>query len=187
MKVSKTIGLVTGTALLILSGLSAQAWGKEDVNGGISFLPPPLLVIPARPALVLIPRTRVYLAPHIDADLLFYRDWWYRPHGGHWFRARSYQGPWVFVGPHKVPGALLSLPPDYRQIPPGQQKNPSKKVKTRKDKEPPPPKIKKVKVTKGEPKASPKPKINKGQEGGSEGNQGKSQGNSLNSRPKKSN
>jgi len=187
MKVSKTMGPLIGAALLVLSGLSAQALAQVDVNIGLSVPLPPPLVIPAPPALVLIPRTRVYLAPHIDVDLLFYRGWWYRPHGGHWFRARSYQGPWVFIGPPKVPQTLLTLPPDYRQIPSRPQKIPSKKVITRKDKEPPPPKIKKVKRTEGEPKAPPKGQKDKGQKGGSPGNQGKSQGNYLKSPTNKSN
>jgi len=130
MKVSETICSVIGAALLILSGLSAQALAPMDVNIGISVPLPPPLVIPAPPAMVLIPRTRVYRAPDIDLDLLFYRGWWYRPHEGHWFRARSYQGPWFFILPSKVPHALVALPADYRQIPLGQQKISSKKVKT---------------------------------------------------------
>jgi hypothetical protein len=187
MKVSKTIAPVIGAALLVLSGLSTQALAQVDVNIGLSIPLPPPLVIPAPPALVLIPRTRVYLAPHLDVDLLFYRGWWYRPHGGHWFRARSYQGPWVFIHPPKVPRPLLTLPPDYRQIPPEQQKYPAKKVKAKKDKEPPPPKIRKVKVTKGGQKGGPKGKKDKGPDGGPPGNQGKSQGNHLKSRTNKSN
>jgi len=65
----------------------------------------------------------------IEVDLLFYRDGWYRPHGGHWFRARFYQGPRVFIHPTKVPRPLLALPPDYRRIPPGHEKIPYGQLK----------------------------------------------------------
>jgi hypothetical protein len=176
MKVTKTIGLVIGAVLLILSGLSAQALAQVDVNIGLSVPLPPPLLIPAPPAVALIPRTRVYRAPNIEVDLLFYRGWWYRPHGGHWFRARSYQGPWVFILPSKVPHALVALPADYRQIPLEQPKVHHKKVKTTKSKEPPPPKIKKVKPAKDGHKDEPKGK-----------KEGKSQGSSLKSPINKSN
>jgi hypothetical protein len=187
MTVSKTLGPFLGAALLVLSGLSAQAIARSEVNISLSVPLPPPLVIPAPPAVVLIPRTRVYRAPEIEVDLLSYRGWWYRPHEGHWFRARSYQGPWVYIRPPKVPQALLALPSDYRQIPPEPKKIPSKKVKTRKPKEPPPPKIKKVKRTERGPKEVPKVKKDWGPGGGPSGNQGKNQGSHLKSRPNKSN
>jgi len=135
MKISKTNCTVMGAILLILSGFSVQVQAQVEVNIGISVPLPPPLVIPAPPAVVLIPRTRVYLAPDIEADLLFYRGWWYRPHGGHWFRSRYYQGPWVFLHPTKLPRPLLSLPSDYRRIPPGQQKIPYGQLKKKWTKE----------------------------------------------------
>jgi hypothetical protein len=181
MRANKRIGLVIGTALLVLTGPSAQTSAQAEVPVGLSVSPPPPLVIPAPPALALIPRTRVYLAPEIAEDLLFYRGWWYRPHGGHWFRARSYRGPWGFVRPDKVPRALVNLPPDYRQLPLEQRKPPPKKVKHRKEKEPSPPKIKKVKGTQGGPNDPLKGKKEQGPDGGPPENQRKSPGSYLKS------
>jgi hypothetical protein len=124
----------------------------------------------------------------IEADLLFYRGWWYRPHGGHWFRARAYQGPWVFLHPTKRPRPLLSRPSDYRRIPPGHQKIPYGQLKKKcKDKEESPPKMKKAKGPEGGVKGGPKDKKDKGPKGGPPGKQEKNQGTYLESRPNKSN
>jgi hypothetical protein len=188
MTVSKTIGPVIGAVLLILSGLSDPALSRVDVNSGVAVpLPPPPLLIPAPPALVLIPGTRVHRTAGSDVDLLFYRGWWYRPYEGRWFRARSCQGAWVFIPPSKVPPALLALPPDYRLIPPGEKKIHHKKLKQRKDKEPPPPKIKKIKTTEDQHQDKPKAKKDKEQKGGLPENQGKNQGSYLKSTNPKSN
>jgi hypothetical protein len=90
-----------------------------NVNVGIGIPLPPPLVIPVPPPMIPIPRTSVYFPPTIDVDILFFGGYWYRPYQDHWFRARSYSGPWVFVEPRRVPRAVISLPPDYRHIPPG--------------------------------------------------------------------
>ncbi len=104
------------SAFLMLNvGNDAMAGVQVDVNIG---LPSPF-VFPAPPPVVVIPGTYVYLVPDIDVSILFYHGYWYRPHGGHWFRAHSYDGPWVFVGPKHVPRAFMRLPPHYRSVPPG--------------------------------------------------------------------
>ena len=101
--------------------------GTPNLN--ISIGTPPPVVIQSPPPMAVIPGTYVYIAPDISVDILFYRGHWYRPHGGHWFRASSYNGPWVHAVPSKVPRAILELPPRYHSLPPGLQRIPFKHVK----------------------------------------------------------
>jgi len=101
-------------------------------NAGSARLPvPPLppLVIPAPPPVFLIPGTYAYFAPDVDADLFFYGGYWYRPHGGGWYRASHYGGPWGFIVINHVPGVLINLPPGYRNVPPGHQRIPYGQLK----------------------------------------------------------
>ncbi len=75
--------------------------------------PPPIYTMPAAPAVVVIPGTYVYAVPDVNVPILFYQGFWWRPFEGRWYRAKFYNGPWVYVGRRMVPGALLALPPDY--------------------------------------------------------------------------
>ena len=114
------IGLAfVGAIFIILTSSAVPSPAEVNINVGIGIPLPPPLVIPFPPPMIPIPRTYVYFPPTIDVDILFYGGYWYRPHRDHWFRARSYNGPWVFVEPPRVPRAVIVLPPDYRQIPPG--------------------------------------------------------------------
>jgi hypothetical protein len=82
--------------------------------------PPPAYAIPAPPQVVPVPGTYVYFVPGISTDTLFYHGYWYRPHGGHWYRATGYNGPWAYIVPGMVPGPVIGLPPDFRRrVPPG--------------------------------------------------------------------
>ncbi len=83
---------------------------------------PPPLVIPAPPAVYVIPGTYAYFAPDVEVELFFYGGFWYRPHAGQWYRASHYGGPWGFIVLHNVPGVLIKLSPGYRKISPGHQR-----------------------------------------------------------------
>jgi hypothetical protein len=107
--------------------LSAVIFSPAVSNAGLPHPPAPplpLLVIPAPPPVFLIPGTYAYFAPDVDADLFFCDGYWYRPHGGGWYRSSRYSGPWGFVSPKRVPGVLIHLPPGYRNVPPGHQRIP---------------------------------------------------------------
>ena len=85
-------------------------------------LPPlPRLVFPAPPTVVVIPSTYVYVVPDVEVDIVFYRGYWYRPHGDRWYRASSYNGPWSLLAVAKVPGAFKKLPPGFRSVKPMHQ------------------------------------------------------------------
>ncbi len=98
--------------------------GFAQVSVGVHIGPPPPYRIAAPPSVVVIPGTYVYMVPDINADIFFYGGNWYRLHEGHWFNARSYSGPWMYVPDPRVPRALVQLPPDYRSIPPGWRRIP---------------------------------------------------------------
>lgn len=122
MEMSRRWLLLAGCVLtaLICSPYSATAQVRVDVRIG----PPPVYRFAAPPPVVVIPGTYVYIVPDIAAEVFFYSGYWYRPYGGHWFRGRSYNGPWAFWPDNRVPRPFFALPPDYRQIPPGYRRIP---------------------------------------------------------------
>ncbi len=118
---------------LVCLGAMTDSVAGVDINIGtpnlnINIGTPPPVVVPSPPPMAVIPGTYVYIAPNVGVDILFYHGSWYRPHGGHWFSAPSYNGPWVHVAPARVPRAILELPPNYRRLPPGYQRIPYEHV-----------------------------------------------------------
>ncbi len=122
MKGKLFMALVVGGALLtygLVSPLESKA--EVNVNIGVGL---PGLVIPAPPALIVIPGTYVYYPPDVGVDIFFYHDHWYRPYRGRWFISGEYNGPWGAVGIRRVPRVLRGLPPGYRHVPPGYERVP---------------------------------------------------------------
>jgi hypothetical protein len=86
--------------------------------------PPPKLAV-QEPELVVVPsgNAQVYMVPNM-VGVYFYGGHWYRHHHGVWFRAASYNQPWVFMKRERVPSFVsgispayaLSLPPSYHRI-----------------------------------------------------------------------
>ena len=92
-----------------------------DVNITINVPPPPPLEFAGPPDVVVVPSgtSDVYLVPDM-AGLYFYGGYWYRFHGGNWFRAPLYSGPWITVVETVVPAPIVVIPPDYiLGLPPG--------------------------------------------------------------------
>ncbi len=84
--------------------------------------PPPVLVLREPPPYILIPGTGVYVveAGATDVDMFLYGSYWYVCSGGYWYRARSYDGPFVTVDVRSVPRPILSVPPErWKQHPHG--------------------------------------------------------------------
>ncbi len=113
MRTRTAIAIIVGIISVMLMGYSSRGSAQVSVNIGVG-LPIPRLVIPAPPPVVVIPGTYVYFAPEVEADLFFYHGYWYRPHQGHWYRARGYNGPWNNIEGARVPRSVRHLPPDYR-------------------------------------------------------------------------
>ena len=116
MSKRKTAIIFFGIMLFVSIGYASKSFAEVNVNIGIN-VPLPQLVIPAPPPVVVIPGTYVYYAPDVNVDIFFYQGYWYRPHHGHWYRARGYNGPWDYTAPRKVPGVLFGLPQDFRHSP----------------------------------------------------------------------
>lgn len=123
------IKILIGVILLVGINYPIGGTAEVNVNVGINVPPPPPLVIPAPPPMFVIPRTYIYFAPKVDVDIFFYQGYWYRPHGGHWYRSVVYNGKWGYIAPERVPRVLINLPPDFRRVPPGHRHIPYGEVK----------------------------------------------------------
>ena len=75
--------------------------------------PPPVLTV-QNPELVVVPsgEAQVYMVPNMTG-VYFYGGSWYRYHHGVWFRAASYNEPWVFVESPVVPSFVVGISPFY--------------------------------------------------------------------------
>ena len=116
MNKRKTILLMAGALFLLIVFSPGRGNAGVHVSVGINL---PVYRFAAPPPLVVIPGTYAYFVPDAGVDIFFYHDYWYRPYEGRWYRARSYNGPWGYVAPGRVPGFFLNLPPNYRHVPPG--------------------------------------------------------------------
>ncbi len=124
-EIQAVLGMIV--ALLVL-GLIMPSKSPAEVSVNIT-VPLPGLVIPAPPALVVIPGTYAYYPPEVSVDIFFYHGFWYRPYGGRWYMSRDYNGPWGGVAVGRVPVALRRLPPGYRQGPAGYRSVPYPEVR----------------------------------------------------------
>lgn len=126
MKIRTFVAAVLSLTLyLSVSGAAVP----DEAYAGIGAPLPPRLFIPAPPPVVVIPGTYAYRVPDIDADLIFYRDQWYRPHAGRWYVSDGYNGPWAHIEVGRVPRPLIGLPAGFRNVPPGHERIPYGQLK----------------------------------------------------------
>jgi len=120
--------LIAFMGLIFLAGsfLPNEVFATDvDVNIGIGIgIPPPHVVIPAPPAVVMIPGSYVYFAPDVGFQLFFYSGYWYLLQNGYWFWAGDYVGPWYYLPPARIPVAFMHLPPHYYKVRPGYKRIP---------------------------------------------------------------
>jgi hypothetical protein len=125
-KMRKSCLLVIGAVLLVLTAsvTQSEAMGPRGPNVSIGVnLPAHRFAAP--PEVVVIPGTYVYMVPDIDVDVLFYQDYWWRPHNGRWYRSQNYNGQWSYIEPRSIPRGLRALPQDYRhRLSPGYERIP---------------------------------------------------------------
>ena len=93
MRNTKLNRVLAGTIIMLVLFLFPGS-GISKVSVQIN-IPP--LVISAPPVVAVIPGTYVYFSPEVEVDLFFYGGYWYRPYRGGWYRAYSYDGPWVHI------------------------------------------------------------------------------------------
>ena len=113
--------------LTVLLGMFFVFAGTNEAAAGVGVsinIGLPAFVLPAPPPVVVVPGTYVYAVPDIDVTLLFYGGCWYRPYEGRWFVAPSYNGPWTFIEPSRVPRVLVDHPLAYWRVPPGYHRIP---------------------------------------------------------------
>ncbi len=75
--------------------------------------PPPVKV---KPALVVIPDTKVMYVSNFDDFEIFYFDGFYFCYyDGVWWRTRTFSEPWVKIDIKYVPAAIIKIPPGWRE------------------------------------------------------------------------
>jgi hypothetical protein len=122
----RTLVLAVSIGIFLTLGVKKEAMAEMHINVNLGF--PPLFEFHAPPPVVAIPGTYVYLVPDIGVDIFFYHGYWYHPHNGRWYRARSYNGRYAPLAYRHVPRPLLRLPPHYRNVPRGYQRIPYRQV-----------------------------------------------------------
>jgi hypothetical protein len=96
-----SLSLVVGMALA-----SASVWAGVDINVNVGIPLPPPIEVEASPAMVFLTEPGVYVAVGVPYDLFFIGGRYYYSHGGYWYGARGYGGPWVHVGGRSIPPGL---------------------------------------------------------------------------------
>jgi hypothetical protein len=71
------------------------------------------------PTVSLVPTTKVYYVRDRECDLYRYGLYWYLLEDGLWFRARSWQGPFLHLQSTSVPRSVRTVPLNYRRHWPG--------------------------------------------------------------------
>src|SRR5574341_200288 len=82
-------------SLVLWTGLEGNpSWAGVDVNVNIGIPLPPPIVVTAPPSMVFLAEPGVYVAVGVPYDIFFISGYYYYFHGGYWYRARGYDGPW---------------------------------------------------------------------------------------------
>ncbi|MBI4681807.1 MAG: hypothetical protein HY757_01705 [Nitrospirae bacterium] len=119
---------VSVLAFFLCLALAQPCVSDAEVNIDINISPPAFFPIPAPPAVLVIPGSYVYFVPDIDIDIFFYQGYWYRPHRDIWYSSKSYNGPWAYVLPKRLPPPILNVPPGFRHLPPKHDRIPHKEL-----------------------------------------------------------
>jgi hypothetical protein len=102
-------------AALLAATITMPAQAATDIHvsiGGPSA--GATLVFHSQPRVVMIPDSRVYYVQNYDYDLYRYGGYWYYVDDGYWYRAASWQGPFMQVRVSTVPRTLVGVPLRYR-------------------------------------------------------------------------
>ena len=122
---NRTCSLAVVLALVAVS-LTAALADAGDVNVSIGW-PPPLII--EKPRVVLVPESKVYVAPQLDFNVFVFNGKYYSHHNDNWFVTVKIGGPWTQVVYEKVPAEVRAVPVKYYKVPPGH----AKKLKAKAD------------------------------------------------------
>ena len=104
---TKQLMILTGWSLVVwMVPVSVPVWAGVDVNINIGVPLPPAIVVEAPPAMVFLAEPGVYVAVGVPYDIFFIGDHYYYAHGGYWYWAPGYGGPWVHVVDQSLPSGL---------------------------------------------------------------------------------
>ena len=105
-------------ALFFLLALGGFSFGEASAAvDGSMYAGPPQITTAEPPAMVVIPNSRVYFVPEAgDVDLFFYDGYWWSPRGDRWYQSRHYNYGWIAVNPASVPGSVIYVPRNYRDV-----------------------------------------------------------------------
>jgi hypothetical protein len=105
---------MTRLATMLFAGTLSALPAAADVNIHIGIPAPPPIVVPAPPRLVVVPTTpAVRYAPDLAYNYFAYGGRYYTFHGGSWFVASAYAGPWTYIEHVHVPRPIRIVPARY--------------------------------------------------------------------------
>jgi hypothetical protein len=99
------------TLLSVLAALAAPAAASAQAYVSVQ-VGLPAIVVPAAPSLVEV-EPRVEVVQDIGEEVFFVDGYYWARHGDGWYRAHDRRARWGYVEPHRVPGALVRIPPGY--------------------------------------------------------------------------
>jgi len=102
-------------AMTPVSHASAQAGPSYTLGIGDRYRGPDLDFTDEPTVVAVAGRAGVYYVQNADNDLYRYNNTWYMNYNGDWYRASTYNGPWVFVGYRSVPQVVYTVPTSYRR------------------------------------------------------------------------
>ena len=102
-------------SLWLLTPPAAEA-GDVDINVNLGG-PPPVIRFDREPKFVVIPESRVWRLPDYEYDFYRHDDDYYLNRDGHWYRAKSWRGPFEPFPFDRLPRVIVDLPGEYRRHP----------------------------------------------------------------------
>ena len=104
--------LTAAVAMLCQSApAKAETWfGFQVGMTGGSPPPPPQVVFRSEPRYVVVEDVRVIEDERCGDDMFMSDNFYWRLHGGYWYRARTWRGPWVGIDVRRVPERVLVVP-----------------------------------------------------------------------------
>lgn len=107
--------LIVAASLVVLSHAQplraeTQTWFGFQVGISGGSPGPAPVVFRSEPRVVLVNDVYVVNDDHCDDDVFRVNNVWWRLHGGYWYRANSWRGPWVVMDVRRVPERVLVVP-----------------------------------------------------------------------------
>ena len=118
-KRSLLIAVALGAVALGVVALSAGSAVAADVNINSGWPPPAIL---RKPAVVVVPETKVYRAPSLEFNVFVFGGKYYSLHNDRWYMTARVGAPWTPLIVEHVPTEVRAVPVKYYKMPPGYAK-----------------------------------------------------------------